>query len=205
LGIEERRDEGTENELKFSVLAFSSQRVAWDTMKPQYFTARGGGAGTNGRVSSRQNTSRTRFGRGIKPGRCRQWCLGRKQMKPRCSTARRGANRHKREGLISSNSSHDGNNTIRDRGARFERARRCIAHNWVLSVSTRCLRTQKMEQQCTRAKWGAKRGTNGWKTLIWCKTVVSRSKRRHPGDRRRVSAPSPGGAPRAGCPETQRP
>ena len=80
----------------------------------------------------------------------------------------------------------------------------CIADKWVLSVSSWCLRTQKkMEQRCTRAKRVAKRGTKGWKTSIWCKTAVSRSKRRHPGDRRggwaRAEAGGLGGTERWRC------
>ena len=72
----------------------------------------------------------------------------------------------------------------------------CIADKSVVSVSTRCLRTQKMEHQCSRAKWVAKRGKNGWKRSIWYKTAVSPSKQRHPGDRTRVSAPPHGATPR---------
>ena len=102
-----------------------------------------------------------------------------------------GTTRHKREALLVKPREH---NTIRGRDLTARNA--CIADKWVLSVSIWCLRTQKMEHQCTRAKWVAKRGTNGWKRSIWCKTAVSRSKRRHPGDRTRVSAPSPGAAPR---------
>ena len=72
----------------------------------------------------------------------------------------------------------------------------CTAHNWALSVSVWGFRTPKMEHQCSRAKRAPKRDKNGRKRSIWCKMAVSRSKHRHPGDRTRVSAPSPGVAPR---------
>ena len=136
-------------------------------MKQQCFTARGGQTGTNGRVSSRQTTSRTRFrsegstrdGWHFSSQLSSQRWLGTQANETTVFHSKKGVKQAQTVGyhlvkLVSRREQHDSG----PRGAIWPPENACIAHNWVLSVSIWCLRTQKMEQQCTRAKWGGKTG-----------------------------------------------